>query len=207
VFLLPAALCFLWGCASNGTDVKKPKVGAGVEEYRRLASEAEADIAGALQLVNRVRQQSGSCPPGLVRDFSDEVDKLQVNSIRVRARAEAIQIKGEAYLQAWTTRTGLADQPAPPAQSMPEIERGFARVKQTSEQIRESLRPFFSNLRKLRSELQADPASVQREETKQLLQTMNGQGGEVLAKLRALGNDLRDFQQILRAAMTQPGEQ
>jgi hypothetical protein len=200
--LLSAALCLLWGCASDDVAPKKPRVGAGVQEYRNLAIEAASEITSALELVQRVRQHTGSCPPKLVRDFADEVDDLQVNSIRVRARAQAIQAKGEAYLQAWTTNSALADQPVLPAQSMPQIQDGFVRVKQTSQQVGEIFRPFFSNLRKLRSDLQADPSAVQRDETKKVIQTTNEQGHEVLERLRALEKELQDFQQILRVAMT-----
>ena len=198
-----AGFAVLAGCATRDPDnVRPPKPGSGVKEYAALVAEAESDIQGSLRCLENIRAQKGRCRPGLVRDLGDEVDRLHVDSIRVRARVQVIQARGDAYLEAWTNNAGLMRE-SPlrlSPESLPQIQEAFSRIKQKSQQTGDVFRPYFAGLRKLRVELEKDPGANQTEQGQQLIQTMREEGVEVLRNLRALGDELQSFERLLATA-------
>jgi hypothetical protein len=95
--------------------------------------------------------------------FSAEVRRLQVESIQLRARSEAMQTRGDAYFDHWHERlAGIQD---PEVRSLAQenreqLQQSFAEIKQLSQSGREAFKPFISGLRQLRNALEHDAASL-----------------------------------------------
>src|SRR5262249_56033 len=126
---------------------------------------------------------------------SQEVDQLQAESVRVRARTQAIQARGDAYFEAWSKN--LTPEGAPPAPKTPEqlsqLQESFSKIKVASKQTGDAFKPFFAGLRHLRVNLEINPSSVQSEEGRQLIRTTRDQGVEVIQKLDAVKAELQSL--------------
>jgi len=193
------AMLFIIGCASRTVTVSTPKPGSGAEEYRQLASESSAAVLRSLRSLELVSAQSHQCPPKIVTGFAQEVERLQVDSLRVRARAQAIRARADAYFESWAGKTNLMNgaQAGQEPDYFPQIRESFGRIKLASDATRESFRPFLAGLRELQVELEADPGVIETEHTKELIRTTREQGRDVLKNLGVLSDEL----QALRPAL------
>src|SRR5436305_10704384 len=80
----------LCGCASVQRKSAAPDFGSGVAEYKQLTEGALTAITAALTSLNGVTSQPAPCPPDLIAAFSHQVQQLQIDSLRIRARGQAI---------------------------------------------------------------------------------------------------------------------
>src|SRR5580765_5200908 len=81
------------GCATHPDATSAPRPGSGVYEYRQLTSESVTGVLKALGWLEQVSAQAGRCPSKIVSGFAKQVEQLQVESIRVRARGQAIRAR------------------------------------------------------------------------------------------------------------------
>src|SRR5262245_26279193 len=95
------ALGLIAGCATYDPTTRAPRTGRGLHEYRQLTSESVTSVLTTMNWLERVSAQTGRCSPKIVSGFARQVEQLQVKSIRVRARGQAIRARGEAYFEAW----------------------------------------------------------------------------------------------------------
>ncbi len=197
--VLLLALTLLAGCATpKPTATSAPKPGAGLEEYRQLACQSATAVLDSLSLLEQVNAQATSCPPKLLATFSAQVHKLEVGSIKVRSRAQAIRARGDAYFEAWTGTNLLASTPPRPAQDdLARIRDNLDRIKLASQQAGDAFRPFFSNLRKLRGQLETDPAFIGTNTARQMVRDTREQGFQVLQNLCVLGDELQTLRPVL----------
>jgi len=194
-----AALGLFAGCATQERTTSTSRPGSGVHEYRQLTSESATAVLTALSWLERVSAQTGRCPPKTVSGFAKQVEQLQVNSIRVRARAQAIRARGEAYFEAWTKNSNDmgAAPPRPAPERLPQIKESFTRIKLASQEAGESFRPFFGGLRNLRAELEADPSVIETEKARTMIRTTRERGLLVLQKLGVLEDELQALLPLL----------
>src|SRR5262249_3403022 len=146
-----------------------------------------------LSWLERVSAQARRCPPKIVSGFADQVEQLQVKSIRVRARGQAIRARGDAYFEAWTGGSDhlSAVPPRPAPERLAQLRERFTKIKLASQEAGETFRPFFNGLRNLRSDLEADPAVIETEKARELIRTTRERGLQVLQKLGALEDELQ----------------
>jgi hypothetical protein len=169
-----------------------PRPGSGVHEYRQLTGESVTAVLTALGWLEQISAQTGRCPSKVVSGFAKQVEQLQVDSIRVRARAQAIRARGDAYFEAWAGGTnhisGVPPRPAP--ERLAQLRENFTKIKLASQEAGETFRPFFAGLRNLRSELEADPAVIETQKARDLIRTTRERGLQVLRKLGVLEDEL-----------------
>lgn len=192
------------GCATREHTPSPPRPGSGLHEYRQLTSDSVTGVLTAMNWLERVSVQTGRCQPKIVSGFARQVEQLQVNSIRVRARAQAIRARGEAYFEAWTGNSNDMG-PAPPRpapERLPQIKESFTRIKLASQEAGESFRPFFAGLRNLRAELEVDPGVIETEKARTLIRTTRERGLQVLQKLGVLEDELQALRPLI--ASTHP---
>jgi len=180
------------GCATKQAATQ-PRPGEGIKEYRQIVTDSETAVRGAIHWLDRISAETNQFSMKLVAGFSQKVDQLQAESVRVRARAQAIQARGDAYFEAWSKN--LTPEGAPPAPKTPEqlsqLQEAFSKIKIASQQTGDAFKPFFAGLRHLRVNLEINPSSVQSEEGRQLLRTTRDQGSEVIQKLGAVKGELQ----------------
>lgn len=201
------ALGLVSGCATENSIRTRPPSGRGLEEYRHLTVNSTTAILDSLKWLEQLNSQTGRCPPKVVTAFAEHVEQLQIGSIKVRARAQAIQARGEVYFQAWSSGgVEPAEAPLPPpADQMSKVRESFTRVKLASQQVGESFRPFFAGLRQLRAELESDPAIIDSEQGKKLIRKSRESGWQVLQKLGALSDELQALRPLLTVSTPRTG--
>jgi hypothetical protein len=201
--LLAVGVALLPGCATKEAGDAAPRPGAGLAEYQQLVRESRDGIARAVELLDRVSAQTNHCPAKMVRAFAREVETLQVESVRVRSRSQAIQARGDAYFNHWEenlVQVKDAQVRALAEQHRPQLHDGFARIKLASQRAGEGFKPFLSGLRKLENALENDAGSVGTTPTRELIRATREKGGQVSEALAAIGQELGAMSALLTPA-------
>jgi hypothetical protein len=203
-----AAAVMAAGCASkdhSNSTTPSPRPGTGIAEYRQVATNAQAAVRAALASLAAVSAQSDRCAPEVLTSFSAEVRRLQVESIQLRARSEAMQSRGDAYFDHWHERlAGIQD---PEVRSLAqqkrvELQQSFAEIKRLSQDGRQAFKPFISGLRQLRNALEHDPASLSGADTQSTIASTREQGQRVEQCLAGIERELDS----MSAAITPAGK-
>ena len=168
------------GCASKNDSKTKPRAGQGIAEYREITVSAQKAVQDTLAALGAVAAQSNQCPPQILSEFSDQVNRLQVDSVQVRARTKALQDRGDDYFQHWHENLARVQDSKVRALAearRTELEASFRQIKALSEKGRGVFQPFLSSLRQVRNALEKDPAAVQIAATREFIAsgTQNGQ--------------------------------
>jgi len=168
-----------------------------------VATDARQAMHDALSSLAAVSAHSNRCPPEVLSAFSAEMQRLQVGSIQVRARAQAMQARGDAYFERWHEHLARVKDPEVRAlaeRQRPALEESFRRIKLLSQEGREAFGPFQSDLRKLRNALEMDPSSIGAEPTRNWIATAKGNGEHVERCLTSIVGELDSA----RAMLTPP---
>jgi hypothetical protein len=195
---LPLAL--LVGCASKDAANKTPPPGSGIAEYRRIADDALKGLGAALAALDKVSAQTSNTPPKVVDAFSEAVERLEVESITIRARGQAMQARGDAYFQQWHENLARIKDPAIrelARQHKPELEKCFANIKQYSLQAREAFNPFLAGLRKLRVTLETNPNALQAQSTREMIQSLKENGLQVQHAINSVKQELKNARLLI----------
>lgn len=191
--LLPAVL-LITSCSSTDNNAAKPAPPRdGIAEYRQVDADASQGLRAALDSLSKVGAQSDRCLPEVLASFSDELQRLQVGSIPIRARAQAMQARGDAYFANWHEKMAQVKDPAVRAlveQHRTELEKNFQNIKELGRQAREAYDPFVSDLRKLRNALESDPGSLGAHSTQALIRTASDHGGRMEKCLGGITQEL-----------------
>ncbi len=201
LLLLLALPAFLTGCVTQKNRTVRTQPGSGVVEYRLLASESAGGVLRTLCSLEQVSAQVGECPRRVLTSFAENVEQLQIGSVRVRARAQAIRARGDAYFQAWAQTNYLSEsQRSRVPEFLPELRESFEKIKMHSGELRETFRPFLDGLRNLRAQLEANPAIIETDDGRKLIRVSRAQGLQVLEKLGALRDELEALRPLLASA-------
>jgi hypothetical protein len=200
-----AATFLLGGCATKDSAESAPRPGSGIEEYRQLTGEAATAVRAALVALDKVSAASNPCPPKLVTAYVNEVQRLHVDSLRIRARGQAIRARGDAYFADWTENMARIQDPQIRERAerfRPELQECFSRIKLVSEQAGTAFKPFMSGLRMLRIQLDKPPPAIADDTTKDLIRTTREHGGEVLQALSGIDKELDTITRLLTPRKT-----
>jgi hypothetical protein len=190
------ALFFLLGCSGNKLT--------GVREYQQFTVEAATLVQAALKALEQVAARREPSPKS-VAGFSREVQRLEVNSIPIRARAQAIQSRGDAYFVAWSESISkikdsrvrqLADT------HHAELEQSFGSITASSRKAGAAFRPFLENLTRLRAELESNPRAALTPSENNLIGMARENGEKVLQELAAINLQLDAITTMLTPART-----
>ncbi len=197
---LPLACGVMFGCAAKPATTHDPRPGSGIAEYRHVVTDARQAMHAALKSLATVSAQSNSCPPKILGLFSAQMQRLQVESIQLRARAQAIQARGDAYFEHWQEHLARLKDPRTRAgveMRRPEFEQHFRRIKLLTAEVRQAFDPFQSTLRTIRNRLESDPASLSAGATQNLIVAANENGRAVEAGLAGIIAELDSMRALL----------
>ena len=198
-----ACLCFLLaavGCATRQQGQDKPRPGQGIIEYQELVEESQHAISRALFALDRVSLAAPCCSHRDIEKLSDEINRLQVDSLRIRARAQAIQERGDAWFQNWHQHIAEVSDPRIrdlANQHRSELERHFGAIKANAVETRASFRPFFNGLREIRTALEKDPAATQFGPMQDHIRATRARGQEVQERLAGTGRELESMRALV----------
>ena len=186
--LLAAVLFFQSSCASN--RAAPPKAAEGVREYGQLVTNANTEVGLAVSRLDALLSQPNGFSAKSVSDFCDQVQRLQVESIRVRARVQAIQDRGDAYFDAWFAKE---DRP----ENLEDLHAAFTRIKLASLQTRQAFQVFLRNLRTLRARFESGSNAYPSQPTLDLIRLTRGQGLQVEQSLAYVNDELGSLARLL----------
>ena len=201
--LVLVSTLLLCGCAGVQPKSASPEVGSGVAEYKQLTEGALTAITAALTSLSGVTSRPAPCPPDLIAAFSHQVQQLQTDSLRIRARGQAILVRGDAYFGTWSESIArikdsrIRDSAERHHQ---ELEACFVSIRADSQRAGAAFKPFLSGLRTLQVHWENDPGSVKNEADEQLVRTTRKYGDDVLRELRSVRDELLAMQRMLTPA-------
>jgi hypothetical protein len=151
--LLVTAALLAAGCASSGPARNADQVGTGIAEFRQIVLEARNALDATLRCLGDVAEEADRNPRPAFKRFDEALHRLEVVSIKARARADAMRARGNAYFEEWEEDlAGTNDEQARRAalERRARLRECFEEIRKSSQQAREEFRPFLSNLRDLR---------------------------------------------------------
>jgi len=193
----------LTGCASKDSASIVPQPKNGIAEYQDIVAASQKSLGGALRSLDKVSAQPENCPPKVRTAFAQKVQGLQVESVRVRARSQALLARGEKYFEHWHDNLSRMKDPRVKElarQHRPELQEHFAKLKELSQETGKTFRPFLANLRTLQGMLDEEPGKAGAEATKELIQTTQKDGRQVEQLLAKCGEELKAMTLLLTPA-------
>jgi hypothetical protein len=200
-WLPAAAVAVLIGCASTDTARKEPTPRDDFLEFRQIVVQARGLVNTAMHAVEEISAQANRNPRPAYEAFAKAVHRLEVDSIKVRARTQAMRARGDAYFEHWEKYlAGVDNQQVRQlaGQHRPELKQSFERAQQASQQVREVFRPFLSDLQKLRAVLEADPSLARIDASKSLLLAASDKGRQVQQGLERVLAEMNSMTAMLR---------
>lgn len=160
---LVVSLLFSAGCATSESGARAPRPGDGLREFQRLVLDLRKDATRTRQAVQALATAIQKNSPAVYARFDDSLQRLEVVSIKARARVEAMEKRGEAYFEEWKEEiSGAADETARRAAQarFAELHQHFEALLKDAGQLRQAFRPFLEGVRRLRSTLGPEPEFV-----------------------------------------------
>jgi hypothetical protein len=155
-----ACALVLAGCQGE-KPVEPPLMpGAGLRSYRQLVIDLRMVIAVTRQSAENVGAASAEEAPAAWARFDAALQRLEVTSIRARARADAMEQRGGAYLQEWAEEMKDTPDEAARRERYAELRRQFDGILEGSREVRAEFRPFLAGLRAQRTALGPQPDSA-----------------------------------------------
>jgi hypothetical protein len=203
-WLLPAALAaIVIGCATADKDTKAPTPRDDFREYRQLVIQAMADVDRTLHALDEISIQAIKNPRPAYEAFAKSVHRLEVDSIRLRARAQAMRARGGAYFEFWEKYLAGVDNEQVrdlAAKHREELRQCFEQAQKGSQQVREEFRPFLSDLQKLRAMLESDPSLARIDSAKPVILSAKDRSRRVEQGLDLVLLEMNSMVALLRPA-------
>jgi hypothetical protein len=164
-----------------------------VHEYKQITKQATGAVLAALNSTEKVSAQTDAVRPKTAAAFYRNLQQLEVDSVKLRARAQAILARGDAYFNSWSEsmaaiKNAKVRQLAESHHE--EIKQTFSRIKLTTQQAGAAFQPFLASLRKLRVQLENRPEEIKAGSANELIHNTREQGRQVLDKLGAINSEL-----------------
>jgi hypothetical protein len=196
-----AVVAALMGCATTETARKIPTPRDDFIEYRRIVVQSISLMDATLRSLDEISVQAHRDPRPAYAAFAKAVQRLEVDSLKVRARTQAMRARGDAYFEHWQEYLGTVknEQVRKLAEEhQPELKQSFEQVHVASQQIREVFRPFLSDLQKLRAVLEADPSLAHIDAQKGLILGAKDKGRQVQQGLDRILAEMNSMTALLR---------
>ena len=128
-----------------------------------------------------------------------------MNSVKVRARTQAMRARGDAYFEHWQEFLATVD--SEPVRKLAEehqaeLKQSFEQVRLASQQVREVFRPFLSDLQKLRAILEASPTLAHIDAQKDLILAAKDKGRQVQQGMDRILVEMNSMTALLRPPTT-----
>ena len=157
---LVVTVLFAAGCTTSKSSAVPPRPGDGLREYQRLVRELRKDVQRTSQTLEALAPVSQKNSGAAYARFDAALQRLEVDSIKARARVEAMEKRGEAYFAEWAEEiSGTANEtPRLVAQErFAELHGHFEAILKDTELVRQAFRPFLEGSRESRIKLGHKP--------------------------------------------------
>ena len=200
-----AVVAALTGCATTETGPNAPTPRADFIEYRQIVVQSMVLMDATLRSLDEISVQAHRDPRPAYEAFAKAVHRIEVDSIKMRARTQAMRARGDAYFEHWEEylATVKSEQVRKLAEEhRPELKQSFEQVHLAAQQVREGFRPFLSDLQKLRAVLEADPTLGHIDAQKGLILAAKDKGRQVQQGLDRILAEMNSTTALLRRPVT-----
>jgi len=141
-----AAISGAWGCASGGVQ-RQDTATAGIEQLRSELEAGSEQVSAMSSAISALRL--GEDLDSAYRSYTKELDRLEKQASRVRARRAAMQARLEDHISKWqedmasVSNEGAQRATAARAAS---LKTSAERVKEALAGVKEAYDPYISNL-------------------------------------------------------------
>ena len=202
-----AAAAVLIGCASTQTVQEVPTPRQDFIEYRQLVVLSMNQVDATLRSLDEISAQAHQDARRAYQAFAKAVHRLEVDSIKVRAHTQAMRARGDAYFEHWEAYlAGVRSEEVRKLaeERRPELKRGFEQAQLAAQQVRETFRPFLSDLQKLRAVLEAEPTLAHIDAQKGLILAAKDKGRQVQQGLDRILAEMNSMVALLTPPETAP---
>ena len=202
-----AGVAALVGCATTETAPKVPTPRADFIEYRQIVVQSMNLMDATLHSLDEVSVQAHGNPRPAYETFAKAVHRIEVDSIKMRARTHAMRARGDAYFEHWeaylaTVKNGQVRKLA--EEHRPELKQSFEQVQLAAQQVRAVFRPFLSDLQKVRAVLEAEPTLAHIDAQKPLILAAKDKGRQLQQGLDRILAEMNSMTALLRPPATPP---
>jgi len=190
------------GCASDKPNSPMPAAREDVKELRQITADSIKAVKVTLRSLDRVSAQV-PCPPRVSDSFARDIQRLEVQSFKMRAHAQAIRARGQAYFDQWHEHLAALHDPKLRKRAVERhdlLQQSFDKIRDNAQQARAAFQPFMSGLHRLRNALVNDPSAAASDAKKNLIRTTRENGQKVAAGLDAIQNELKTVADTLKQA-------
>ena len=199
--LLCIATVGLASCATSPSEQASSRARNGLAEFREMVAFAmtsmEKTMGSLDQLTIHTNRKSFEA-------FANNVNRLDVDSIQVRARAKAMEARGDAYFEEWRLRLAQMDDGSARKlgeERREELKQSFDQIFQTARQTRQTFNSFLTGLHHIRARLEQDPGVENVNSARTLIASTQKSGYQVQAGLAEILAELNS----ISARVTSPG--
>jgi small-conductance mechanosensitive channel len=191
----------LLGCASTESARKEPTPRDDFREYRQLVVQAMSQVDTTLRALDEISVEANRDPRPGYAAFAKAVQRLEVDSIRMRARTQAMRARGDAYFEHWEAYlAGVNNEQVRKLaeEHRAELKQSFEQAQQAAQEVREVFRPFLSDLQKIRAVLEAESNLARIDAEKSLILAAGDKGRQVEQGLDRLLAEMNSMTALLR---------
>lgn len=197
-----ALAAVLPGCASTQTASKAPTPRQDYREYRELVVSGIGQLDATLRALDNLSAQANHDARPAYEAFAQAVQRLEVDSIKVREHTRAMRARGDAYFEHW--QEWLADSSDEgvrqrAAQHEEELKRSFEAVRAAAQQVRDGFRPFLTDVQKLCAVLDDEPTLAHIDAQKSLILAADEKGRQVQESMERILAEMNTMSALLRA--------
>lgn len=190
---LVAAIGLIGGCSTPPPpSASAPKPGKGIAEYREVGRVAHQSVDATVKALENLALSptQTSVPVAALPKFDKAMSHLEITSIKVRARAEAIIARGESYFEEWRENLAAITNQATAKVETERYNRlfeHFGKVREHSGTVREEFKPFMAKLREFRAAADQHASVISSVELQKQIGDLTNSGRRVLKALDAVG--------------------
>jgi hypothetical protein len=192
--VLVVSLLFPAGCATSESDARPPRPGDGLREYQRLVLDLRKDVTLTRQALEALAAAAQKNSAAAYARFDGSLQRLEVVSIKARARVEAMEKRGAAYFEEWEEEVSDSKDEASrraAKERLAELHRHFEAILKDTGRVRQEFRPFLEGLRRLRTTLGPKPAFEAIAQAKPICTQVASDGQRAVAAMDQLLNTLK----------------
>ena len=191
---LTVALLFATGCATSHSGSQTTRPGDGLREYQRLVLDLRKDVTLTRQALETLTAATQKNSAAAYARFDDSLQRLEVVSIKARARADAMEKRGEAYFEEWGEEISASGNEASrelARERFAELRLHLDAVLKDSRQVRQEFRRFLDGLRELRTKLGQSPTPAAIEQVRPALAQAASDGRQAEEAMNQLLSTLK----------------
>jgi hypothetical protein len=144
----------LGGCATSQTHSNVSRPGDGLREYRQLITDLRKATMASRESVQKLSAASVVSSNAAYARFDEALHRLEVDSIKARARTDAMEQRGAAYFDEWADEIAAthdtAEQRAAHARLV-ELRQHFDAILADIRLARPTFKEYLDDLRSLQS--------------------------------------------------------